>query len=132
MIASLGAAIYDLDYETRYVRQANLPLQTETGPLTYFDHTDSPRYMYTWYDQRIRKYKLLSKMCDSRLQVRQATYPLYSWLRTGGHGCQDVETHQIDSEIDWTVPLANGGMRAIILHYLISLHIIFFLHRLVS
>ena len=71
-------------------------------------------------------------MCDSRLQVRRATYPLYSWLRTGGHGCQDVETHQIDSEIDWTVPLANGGMSAIILHYLISLHIIFFLYRLVS
>ena len=66
--------------------------------------------MYTWYDQRIRKYKLLSETCDSRLQVRQATYPLYSWLRTGGHGCQDVETHQIDSEIDVSVPPDSGGM----------------------
>ena len=110
LIASLGNAIYDLDYKTGYATRANLPLQTEIGPLTYFDQDNSPRYMYTWYDQRIRKYKLLSETCDSRLQVRQATYPLYSWLRTGGHGCQDVETHQIDSEIDVSVPPDSGGM----------------------
>ena len=108
LIASLGVAIYDLDYKASYATRVPFSFDTEIGPFTYFDSITSPNYMYTWYDNKIRKFRL-QPMCESRLQVRQASYTKYSWLKASGYGCENIETHRISSAIDWNAQPVSGG-----------------------